>query len=190
MIEPGDAMRSLRIEAIDLSQEVDPEWETRSVSQTLIIAEEVFRPRERLKKNTKDYLVSEMGRVHEVFQTLDRYDSNLVDALASLRKAAIPGKDDKGHALSARDRELIMVAVEAATGRGEKGKSHARKAVRAGATPKEVQEALALCIYLVGMSSWVDGGKDCVIAAEEEHEKVKKGEKFNWTADVSGEERR
>ncbi len=79
-----------------------------------------------------------------------------------------------------------MVAVEAATGRGEKGKSHARKAIRAGATPKEVQEALALCIYLVGMSSWVDGGMECVLAAEEEDTKVKHGEKFNWTADVSG----
>ena len=61
-----------------------------------------------------------MGRVHEVFQTLDRYDSNLVDALASLRKAAIPGKDDNEHALSARDRELIMVAVRA-SGLGASG---------------------------------------------------------------------
>src|SRR5580700_2317666 len=124
------------------------------VTKHFIIAKEVFLLLGQLKKSTKDYLVSEMGRVHEVFQTLDRYDSNLVDSLASLRKAALPGKDDKDHALSARDRELIMVAVEAATGRGEKGKSHARKAIRAGATPKEVQEALALCIYLVGMSSW------------------------------------
>lgn len=143
-----------------------------------------------MKKTTRDYLVSEMGRVHEVFQTLDRYDADLVDALATLRKNAIPGKDDRSHSLSARDRELIMVAVEAATGRGEKGKSHARKAIRAGATPKDVEEALALCIYLVGMSSWVDGGKDCVIAAEEEHEKVKRGEKFNWTAEVAGEGKR
>ena len=36
------------------------------------------------------------------------------------------------------------------------------------------------------MSSWVDGGKDCVLAAEEEAEKVKRGEKFNWTAEVTG----
>jgi len=125
-----------------------------------------------------------MGRVHEVFQTLDRYDPQLVDALASLRRAAIPGMNDTGAQIPAKYRELIMVAVEAATGRGEKGKSHARKAVRAGATPKEVEEALALCIYLVGMSSWVDGGMNCVLAAEEEDEKVKRGEKFNWTGEV------
>lgn len=138
-----------------------------------------------MKKETADYLTGEMGRVHEVFQTLDKYDEALVDALASLRKAAIPSASDTTHRLTAKERELIMVAVETATGRGEKGKSHARKAIRAGATPKEVQEALALCIYLVGMSSWVDGGKDCVLAAEEEYGKMTRGEKFDWTAEVA-----
>jgi AhpD family alkylhydroperoxidase len=139
----------------------------------------------KLKDQTREYLTEEMGRVHEVFQTLDKYDPSLTDALASLRKAAIPGREDPGSTLEAKYKELIMIAVEAATGRGEKGKSHARKAIRAGATPKQVQEALALCIYLVGMSSWVDGGMQCVLSAEEEYEKVKRGEKFVWTSEVS-----
>jgi AhpD family alkylhydroperoxidase len=138
-----------------------------------------------MKDQTRDYLTEEMGRVHEVFQTLDKYDPNLTDALASLRKAAIPGKNDTGSTLDAKYKELIMVAVEAATGRGEKGKSHARKAIRAGATPKQVEEALVLCIYLVGMSSWVDAGMECVLSAEEEFEKVQKGEKFTWTREVA-----
>jgi AhpD family alkylhydroperoxidase len=139
-----------------------------------------------MKQETRDYLTEEMGRVHEVFQTLDKYDPNLTDSLASLRRRAIPGKNDVGSTLDLKYKELIMVAVEAATGRGEKGKSHARKAIRAGATPKQVEEALALCIYLVGMSSWVDGGMECVLSAEEEFEKVKKGEKFTWTSEVAG----
>ncbi len=139
-----------------------------------------------MKDETKEYLIDEMSRVHEVFQTLDRYDPTLVDALASLRRAALPAKRKAGEGvLSTKYKELIMVAVEAATGRGEKGKSHARKAVRAGATPKEVQEALALCIYLVGMSSWVDGGMDCVLSAEDEEQKMKRGESFTWTAEVA-----
>jgi len=137
-----------------------------------------------MKDETREYLTQEMGRVHEVFQTLDKYDPNLVDSLASLRRSAIPSINDKGAVVPAKYRELIMVAVEAATGRGEKGKSHARKAIRAGATPKEVEEALALCIYLVGMSTWVDGGMECVLSAEEEEAKVKSGEKFTWTGDV------
>lgn len=139
-----------------------------------------------MKDETKDYLIEEMGRVHEVFQTLDKYDPRLTDALASLRRAAIPEKKDAGSSLEAKYKELIMIAVEVATGRGEKGKTHARKAIRAGATPKQIQEALALCIYLVGMSSWVDGGMECVLAAEDEHEKVKRGERFNWTPEISG----
>ena len=83
-----------------------------------------------MKKETKDYLTEEMGRVHEVFQTLDKYDPKLADAVASLRRAALPGKHDTGSTLETKYKELIMVAVEAATGRGEKGKSHARKAIR------------------------------------------------------------
>jgi alkylhydroperoxidase/carboxymuconolactone decarboxylase family protein YurZ len=136
-----------------------------------------------LRDETKNYLTEEMGRVHEVFQTLDRYDPKLVDALASLRKAAIPGKSDTGSVIPAKYRELIMTAIEVTAARGERGKSHARKAIRAGATPKEVQEALALCIYLVGMSSWVDSGMECVLVAEEEEAKVKRGEKFNWSGE-------
>jgi AhpD family alkylhydroperoxidase len=143
-----------------------------------------------MKDETRDYLIEEMSRVHQVFQTLDKYDPKLTDALASLRRAAIPGKKETGAAtLEAKYKELIMVAVEAATGRGEKGKSHARKAIRVGATPKQVQEALALCIYLVGMSSWVDGGMECVLSAEDEYEKMKKGEEFTWTAEVPGQQK-
>jgi alkylhydroperoxidase/carboxymuconolactone decarboxylase family protein YurZ len=143
-----------------------------------------------MKKETEDYLIEEMGRVHEVFQTLDRYDPKLTDALASLRRSAIPGKKDTGSSLEAKYKELIMIAVEVATGRGEKGKSHARKAIRAGATPKQVQEALALCIYLVGMSSWVDGGMECVLAAEDENEKAKRGEAFHWTPEVGAQKKK
>ena len=139
-----------------------------------------------MKDETKDYLVEEMGRVHEVFQTLDKYDPKLADAVASLRRAAIPGKKDTTSTLEAKYKELIMIAVEVATGRGEKGKTHARKAIRAGATPKQIQEALALCIFLVGMSSWVDGGMECVLAAEDEDAKVKRGEKFQWTPEIGG----
>ncbi len=49
-----------------------------------------------MKDETRDYLIEEMGRVHEVFQTLDRYDPDLVDSLASLRRNAIPGLKDTG----------------------------------------------------------------------------------------------
>jgi len=136
-----------------------------------------------LKKETRDYLVEAMGRVLDDFKKLDEYDESFLDALVSVRRSILPA--GKGHtAIPLKYKELIMVAVEAAAGRGERGVSHARRAVRAGATPKEVREALAVCIYLVGMASWVDSGKYCLQAAEEEYEKVKRGEKFTWSGEV------
>ena len=50
---------------------------------------------------------------------------------------------------------------------------------------KEVQTALGLCIYLLGMSSWVVGGWESVLAAEEESEKMKSRKSFLWTSEVS-----
>ena len=124
-----------------------------------------------------------MGGVHDAFRVLDKYNPMLADTLASLRKLTV-SEIESSSAISKKYRELIMIAVEVATGRGEKGRSHARKAVRVGATPNEVLEVLALCIYLVGMSSWVDGGRDCLLSAEDEAKKMKQGEKFVWSDKV------
>jgi|BEDMetMinimDraft_2_1075160.scaffolds.fasta_scaffold00056_23 alkylhydroperoxidase/carboxymuconolactone decarboxylase family protein YurZ len=137
-----------------------------------------------MKEDTKEYLIKEMGRVHEVFQVIDKYNPDLADAIAALRRVAIPSEGSGGFKIPTKYRELIMTAVEVATGRGERGRSHARKAIRAGATPAEVLEALALCVYLVGMSSWVDSGMECVLAAEEEDAKAKRGEAFYWTSEI------
>lgn len=137
----------------------------------------------RLKEETKEYLTKEMGGVHDAFKILDGYNPMLVDTLASLRKLAVTGSEGTS-AISKKYRELIMIAVEVATGRGERGRSHARKAIWAGATPNEILEVLALCIYLVGMSSWVDGGRDCLLSAEDEAKKMKQGERFVWSDKV------
>ncbi|MDG6996249.1 MAG: carboxymuconolactone decarboxylase family protein [Nitrososphaerota archaeon] len=102
--------------------------------------------------------------------------------MATLRKLTVTGSE--GSKISTKHRELIMIAVEVATGRGEKGRSHARKAIRAGCTPSEVFEILTLCMYLVGISSWVDSGKDCLLSAVDEMEKMKDGEGLVWSSKV------
>lgn len=137
-----------------------------------------------MDETIRKYLINEFGYIHPVFEVLDKYDEKLVNALASLRSSLLPGKTDSEGLLSTKVKELIITAVEVALGRGEKGKSHARKAIRAGATPREVFEAVTLCIYLVGMTTWVDGGMDAVRAAEDEYEKMARGEDFRWTAEV------
>ncbi len=125
--------------------------------------------------------------MHPVFEHMDQYSPEIVEGFIKIRKATLPPKGVEG-AIPEKYKELIITAIEVATGRGEKGRSHARKAVRLGATPREVQEAVSLCIWLAGWATWVDGGSQAVKAAEEEQELVKKGEDFHWTAEVKGEE--
>ncbi|MEM4415606.1 MAG: carboxymuconolactone decarboxylase family protein [Candidatus Caldarchaeum sp.] len=138
-----------------------------------------------MDESTASYLMEEFGYVHPVFETMVRYDPALVDSLVRFRRSVMPSKTEAGGVLPKKVKELIVTAVEVALGRGEKGRSHARKAIRAGATPQEVFEAVALCIYLAGMTCWVDGGMDAVRASEDEYEKMKRGEEFKWTAEVS-----
>ncbi len=142
-----------------------------------------------MKQETTDYLKKEMGSVHDAFQTLDKYNPKLAEAVVSLRKLTVSGGDDIESALASKYKELIMVAIEVATGRGEKGKTHAQKAIRAGATPDEVLDALGLCIYLVGKSSWVDGGHACLIAAVDEMKKLNQGKEFQWGSSAPREQK-
>jgi len=132
--------------------------------------------------------MEKFGRMHPVFEHMDKYSPEIVDGYVKIRKATLPPAGVQG-IVPEKYKELVITAVEVATGRGEKGRTHARKVVRLGGTPKEVQEVVSLCIWLCGWSTWVDGGSQAVKAAEEEEEKVKKGEPFHWTADIKGEEK-
>lgn len=124
------------------------------------------------------------GHIPESFAVIDRYNPAALDGIASFRTAIIPSKSKADEILSPKVKELIVTTLEVAAGRGEKGKTHARKAVRAGATPSEVFEAVSLCIYLSGMMTWVDSGADAVRSAEDEYGKVQSGKEFEWTAEL------
>ncbi len=159
----------------------------------------MFKGNLRLKRAARRYLIEQMGGVQKAFRILDKYEPELVNTLVELRKIVLPGqtkttiesaKNRKEMRIPEKYKELIITAVEVATGRGQRGITHARKAIRAGATPKEVQETLALCIYLVGISSWVDGGVECLLAAENERKKMGYGRKFSWTNEVAANVRK
>lgn len=125
------------------------------------------------------------GRIPDSFAVIDRYSPETLDAVLSFRTTLIPTEHAQAKStLPAKTKELIVIALEVAAGRGEKGKSHARKAIRNGATPAEVYEAVSLCIYLSGMMTWVDSGADAVRAAEDEYQKMKSGRDFVWTAEA------
>ena len=142
--------------------------------------------RSAMNEETKKYILEKFGRMHPVFEHMDKYSPEIVEGFIKIRKATLPPKG-VDCAIPEKYKELIITAVEVATGRGEKGRSHARKAIRLGASPREVQEAVSLCIWLAGWATWVDGGSEAVKAAEDEEQKVKKGEDFHWTADIKGE---
>ena len=131
---------------------------------------------------TRRYLMEQFAHMPESFQEIDKFNPDLMDALAKVRMSIISEK--KSDMLSPKTKELIVTALEVITGRGEKGRSHARKAIRAGATPKEVFESVSLCIYLGGMMTWVDSGADAVRSAEDEYNKMKSGQEFKWSAEV------
>jgi alkylhydroperoxidase/carboxymuconolactone decarboxylase family protein YurZ len=133
---------------------------------------------------TRKYFLETYGLIPESFEVIDRFNPEALDAIAQFRTTIIPSKAMGGELLSPKVKELIVTALEVAAGRGEKGKSHARKAIRVGATPDEVFEAVSLCIYLSGMMSWVDSGADAVKSAEEEYNKLKAGQEFKWSAET------
>lgn len=134
---------------------------------------ELKRPK--MNEETRKYILEKFGRMESVFELMDKYSPEIVDGHIKVRKATLPPAGVEG-AIPEKYKELIIVAVEVATGRGGRGTSHARRAVRVGATPREVQEAVSLCIWLTGWTTWVDCGSEAVKAAEEEEEKIKKGE--------------
>ncbi|MDA4130023.1 MAG: carboxymuconolactone decarboxylase family protein [Thaumarchaeota archaeon] len=133
---------------------------------------------------TRKYFLEIYGEIPESFEIIDKFNPEALDAIARFRTTLIPSKSGDKEVLSAKVKELIVTALEVSAGRGEKGKTHARKAIRVGASPEEVFEAVALCIYLSGMMSWVDSGADAVKAAADEYKKLKAGEEFKWTTEM------
>jgi len=140
-----------------------------------------------MDEDIRQYIMEEFGRIHPVFESMEKYNPELLKGFITSRRSTLPPKG-KPEILSRKVKELIMVAVEVSLGRGEKGKSHARKAVRAGATPAEIHEVVSLCQWLAGQATYVDGGMDAVKAAEDEEAKMKAGKDFYWTSEVKPSE--
>lgn len=137
-----------------------------------------------IKKELQRYMEQEYGKkLQPSTALLKKYQPQVLEGYLTMRNATLPMKSKGEGLLSRKVKELVITAVEVALGRGEKGKSHARKAIRAGATPEEVSEVLAICIWLAGMATFVDSGSGALQAAIDEAERVKKKEPFHWRTD-------
>ena len=113
-----------------------------------------------LREEIAAYFKEEMGNEPSSIPSLERYSLGALEGFYRLRKATTVESS-----LPKKVRELIIVAVETALRKDRTG--HARLAVEAGASPQEVHDAVALCLWLAGMPAYHEGMK--AVAAAEEH---------------------
>jgi len=113
-----------------------------------------------LREEIAAYFKEEMGNEPGSIASLERYSVGALEGFYRLRRATTAES-----CLPKKVRELIIVAVETALRKDPAG--HARLAVDAGATPQEIHDAVALCLWLAGMPAYHEGMK--AVAAAEEH---------------------
>jgi len=100
------------------------------------------------------------------WEMLARYRPEVVTGYLGLRQAAF--NTGRGAALTPREKELVITAIEIArTKVNQPPTFHAKKAIDAGATVAEIAEVAALCILIGGMLTYQEAGKHALRAAEE-----------------------
>jgi alkylhydroperoxidase/carboxymuconolactone decarboxylase family protein YurZ len=105
-----------------------------------------------------------IGEVPEVYKRMQTYAPDSLKGVSLIRKGALT----EG-VLPKKVKELIIIAVEAALRLPPEhhAKWHARAAVKAGATPEEVHEAVEVALMVGGVSSYADYGHHAVKFAEQ-----------------------
>jgi alkylhydroperoxidase/carboxymuconolactone decarboxylase family protein YurZ len=106
------------------------------------------------------------------FELLARYRPEVFAGYIGLRQAAF--NTDEAASLTAREKELIILAIEIArTKVNPPPVGHAKRAIEAGATPADVAEVASLCIMIAGMLSYQEAGRYALRAAEERYAEMK-----------------
>ena len=107
------------------------------------------------------------------FELLSRYRPEVFDGYIALRQAAFNRGSDA--ALDEKTKELIILAIEVArTKTNPPPVGHTKRAIEAGATPKEIAEVVSLCIMISGMLSYQESGRFVLRKAEELYEAKRK----------------
>lgn len=109
------------------------------------------------------------------FELLARYRPEVFGGYIALRRAAF--NTGPGASLTAREKELIILAIEIArTKVNPPPVGHAKRAIEAGATPADVAEVASLCIMISGMLSYQESGRHALRAAEQRYEELSASE--------------
>jgi alkylhydroperoxidase/carboxymuconolactone decarboxylase family protein YurZ len=122
----------------------------------------------------REYSLKYYGRIVEAYELMGRYLPGPMVKWIDFRKSVF--EDPPLGALTPREKELIALTIEIASLKTN-SETHAKLAIHAGATVKEIAEVAAICILLGGMATFMASGQNALRAAEEEYEKMKKENK-------------
>jgi alkylhydroperoxidase/carboxymuconolactone decarboxylase family protein YurZ len=102
----------------------------------------------------------------DVIGPLLRHRPEVFHGYITLRQAAF--NTGPGAALTTREKELIILAIEIATRKTNPPPTgHTRRAIAAGATVTEIAEVVSLCIMIAGMLTYHESGVHVLRLAEE-----------------------
>lgn len=114
-------------------------------------------------ERASDFLKKEVGEVPKHAVVLEKYDSAVSDALQTMRTKIL--SDGK---LSKKAKELIRIGIAASIRlpKDPFARLHAFAAVKSGATPEEIHEAVEVALLFCGLSGYAEYGYAVVQEAE------------------------
>ncbi|MAH21693.1 MAG: hypothetical protein CMO12_02645 [Thaumarchaeota archaeon] len=135
---------------------------------------------EGISSKTREYLLNEFGGIGEFAKQMARHNPSILEAWLKYRERVF---ENASNGIPKKYSELISMAIEVVTGRptGKAAERHARLAVRAGASMREVFDTVMLCEFFSGATNYIDYGLRAVSSAEDETEKMKSQEEGNHT---------
>ena len=122
----------------------------------------------------RQYSLKYYGRIVDAYELMGRYLPDPMVKWIELRKSVF--QLPPAGALTMREKELIALTIEI-TSLKPNSETHAKLAIKEGASVKDVAEVCAICILLGGMATHMASGQNALKAAEEEYERLMKKEK-------------
>jgi len=115
------------------------------------------------------YSMDYYGEVLESYERLARYRPEVLVDWIKLRRTIFDAPDADG--LDMRELELVSTAIEIIAHKGNPDR-HAKLAIEAGATVKQVADVVSLCILLGGMMTYIVSGQHALKAAEKRAKEI------------------
>lgn len=112
----------------------------------------------------RSYSMSYYGELLPSYERLARYRPEVLVDWINLRRSVFASEQPDG--LTLRELELIATAIEI-IGHKPNPDRHAKLAIEAGATVRQVADVASLCILLGGMMTYMVSGQHALRAAEE-----------------------